>query len=167
MQFCFYASLLLRFWEILLCFEKYQSAPSILCFYASKFLRFPEKMTLCFYDSSLLCIYASKKNFPRKIILCFYASCKNFPQKLIFVLCLYTLLRFPASTLLRFYALGKFSTKKSTFACKHLRFYASEQFSKQISPFASELLCFYASKQFPPKNHPLLLRFLKHRSEEA
>ena len=63
-----------------------------------------------------------------------------------------TLLRFPASTLLRFYALGKFSTKKSTFACKHLRFYASEQFSQQISPFASELLCFYASRTiFPTK----------------
>ena len=161
-QFCFYASLLLRFWEILLCFEKYQSAPSILCFYASKFLRFPEKMTLCFYDSSLLCIYASKKNFPRKIILCFYASCKNFPQKLISVLCLYasSLPCFYAPSLLRFWKIFPeknqpllvsifASTLLSNFPNKYhpllLSFFASmllEQFSQQKSSFASTLLRF-------------------------
>ena len=137
MQFCFYASLLLRFWEILLCFEKYQSAPSILCFYASKFLRFPEKMTLCFYDSSLLCIYASKKNFPRKIILCFYASCKNFPQKLIFVLCFF------ASLFLR------------SFASTLLEHFPRKNQPLLVSIFASMLL-----SNFPNKYHPLLLSFL-------
>ena len=71
-----------------------------------------------------------------------------------------TLLRFPASTLLRFYAFGKFSPKKSTFACKHLRFYASEQFSKQISPFASELLCFYASRTISPKKSSIASELL-------
>ena len=163
-----------------LCGQLCSFASTLLCFFASGKFCFVLKNTsllLRFYDSMLLSFYASPKKWPyASTILCFYASMrlkKTFPEKSSFASTLLvkislknsslssacTLLRFPASTLLRFYAFGTFSPKKSTFACKHLRFYASEQFSQQISPFASELLASMLLEQFPPKNHPLLLRF--------
>ena len=140
-QFCFYASMLLRFLAILL-----WSKEIPVCFFASTLLQkwSPQKLP---FASKLLRFYAST-------LLCFYAS-TNFPRK-----------KSPsASTLLRFYASRKISPEKTLSASMLLCFYASTLlcFWKKIPRKNHPLLLrFFASmllEKFPQKNHPLLLRF--------